>query len=225
MTPVLDSVRLTHHDGALAHQAPYLLRRLIDSGVVEDEAAASHVFTELKRYLVLTREHAHPLPMYSAVVDAAWHQFVLFTHEYEEYCERHLGQFVHHVPEGAPADEHAPPSMTWAQFVAVYERSFGPLPWVWDDSQFVKDSTRVRHTRFFQHGTCLEQDATRVHLVMADESRQRLCSTLLRARPALEFISQHREFLVRELPALRDAAERRLLIRPLVHCHILELVL
>ncbi|MEY4547908.1 MAG: hypothetical protein RL685_4103 [Pseudomonadota bacterium] len=225
MTPVIDPTRAPHPDDAVSFEAPYLLRRLVDSGVVEDEQAAALVFTELKRYLVLTREQVETLPMFSAIVDAAWHQFVLFTHEYQEYCERYLGRFLHHVPAGAPAESQSAPGMTWAQFVALYERRFGPLPWIWDDARFVRDCIRVKHTRYFRHGTYLQREATRVHLVMAAEPGQRLCSTELRAQPALEFIAQHREFLVRELPQLRSTAERLLLIQPLVHCHILQLVL
>lgn len=225
MIPAYEPLRASHPEGALAFEAPYLLRRLVDSAVVEDEAVAALVFTELKRYLVLTREQAQTLPMFSAIVDAAWHQFVLFTQEYQEYCEHHLGRFLHHVPAGAPGESLSPPGMTRAQFTALYEQSFGPLPWVWDDSRFVRDCIRVKHTRFIRHGTYLQQEARRVHLVMAGEPGQRLCSTELRAQPALEFISQHREFLVRELPALRGTAERLQLIQPLVHCHILQLML
>jgi len=35
----------------------------------------------------------------SAEVDEFWHAFLLFTREYHEFCQRHFGKFVHHVPE------------------------------------------------------------------------------------------------------------------------------
>lgn len=225
MTPTTEAIPAPQPAPSLPREAPYLLRRLVDSGVVEDETRAALVATELERYLILSREHDQTLPMFSAVVDAAWHHFVLFTREYRDYCERRLGGFLHHVPAGAPGEEQPEPVMSREQFAAAYEHRFGPLPWVWDDSRFVRDCIRVKHSRYLQPGTYLEQDAARVHLMLGGEPRQLLCSSELRAQPALEFISGHSEFLVRELPALRNAAERLRLIRPLVHCHLLQLVL
>ena len=46
----------------------------------------------------------HPkarLAMPSVIVDDLWHEFVLHTREYAEFCEAALGRFLHHVPESA----------------------------------------------------------------------------------------------------------------------------
>ena len=32
-------------------------------------------------------------------VDWMWHTFALFTLDYAEFCHRHFGRFLHHVPE------------------------------------------------------------------------------------------------------------------------------
>jgi hypothetical protein len=45
----------------------------------------------------------------SPKVDAAWHQFVLFTVDYGRFCDS-LGTFVHHVPL---VDEQRPPFEGW----------------------------------------------------------------------------------------------------------------
>ena len=34
----------------------------------------------------------------SESVDVVWHQHILFTQEYAQFCQRHLGAFLHHVP-------------------------------------------------------------------------------------------------------------------------------
>jgi hypothetical protein len=34
----------------------------------------------------------------SPIVDEAWHQFILFTREYAEYCNSVAGRFIHHEP-------------------------------------------------------------------------------------------------------------------------------
>jgi hypothetical protein len=46
----------------------------------------------------------HPrarLSMPSVVVDDLWHELVLHTHDYAEFCEAAFGRFLHHVPESA----------------------------------------------------------------------------------------------------------------------------
>lgn len=35
----------------------------------------------------------------SKKVDIGWHQFILNTRDYAEFCERVAGRFLHHVPE------------------------------------------------------------------------------------------------------------------------------
>jgi hypothetical protein len=35
----------------------------------------------------------------SATVDIGWHTFVLYTREYDQFCRRVAGRFIHHVPD------------------------------------------------------------------------------------------------------------------------------
>lgn len=39
--------------------------------------------------------------MPSQAVDDMWHEFILFTREYQLYCEKALGRFLHHTPAEA----------------------------------------------------------------------------------------------------------------------------
>src|SRR5690242_15526602 len=34
----------------------------------------------------------------SELVDIGWHTFILYTHEYAEFCDQIAGRFIHHVP-------------------------------------------------------------------------------------------------------------------------------
>ena len=34
----------------------------------------------------------------SKLVDSAWHEFILHTKQYYEYCHNRFGKFIHHVP-------------------------------------------------------------------------------------------------------------------------------
>ncbi len=39
--------------------------------------------------------------MPSQAVDEAWHEFILFTREYREFCQKAFGRFLHHTPAEA----------------------------------------------------------------------------------------------------------------------------
>ncbi len=39
--------------------------------------------------------------MPSEIVDVLWHEFILFTRAYEDFCKKGLGRFLHHVPTEA----------------------------------------------------------------------------------------------------------------------------
>ncbi len=39
--------------------------------------------------------------MPSQAVDVAWHEFILFTRQYETFCTKALGRFLHHTPAEA----------------------------------------------------------------------------------------------------------------------------
>ena len=52
----------------------------------------------------------HPkakLSMPSVAVDAMWHEMVLHTREYQEFCDQAIGHFLHHQPESAMSAQAA----------------------------------------------------------------------------------------------------------------------
>jgi hypothetical protein len=59
------------------------------------EAAAQQWFR------LAARHPGAKLSMPSVVVDELWHELVLHTREYAEFCEAAFGQFLHHEPESA----------------------------------------------------------------------------------------------------------------------------
>ena len=64
-------------------------------GVSGKLAAFHHV--ELIKFLLACSEMDFEL-VPSEVVDEAWHNFILFTQEYGNWCEVNLGKMIHHVP-------------------------------------------------------------------------------------------------------------------------------
>jgi hypothetical protein len=62
------------------------------------------VFDALREYFHLCRKGGRRLlSMPSQVVDVAWHEFILFTRNYQNFCDRALGRFLHHTPAEAMA--------------------------------------------------------------------------------------------------------------------------
>ena len=46
-------------------------------------------------YLMIGKRH---VSMPSQVADDLWHEFILYTREYERFCRRAFGGFLHHTP-------------------------------------------------------------------------------------------------------------------------------
>ena len=62
------------------------------------------VFDGLKDYFHLCNTAGRQMvAMPSQVVDDAWHEFILFTRQYNKYCQQALGRFLHHTPAEAMA--------------------------------------------------------------------------------------------------------------------------
>lgn len=78
---------------------PHVVARFCkDHGVSKEDAKKYE--RELKRYLILASEYSGSnLPMMSTEVDNFWHTFLLFTKDYQNFCNEGLGMFIHHVPK------------------------------------------------------------------------------------------------------------------------------
>jgi hypothetical protein len=60
------------------------------------------VLLALRDYFQLCRMAGRRMvAMPSQVVDDAWHEFILFTRQYERFCRRGFGRFLHHTPAEA----------------------------------------------------------------------------------------------------------------------------
>ncbi len=52
-------------------------------------------------FLACLRSQKHFVAMPSKVVDAMWHEFILHTRAYRDWCDLALGRFLHHTPAEA----------------------------------------------------------------------------------------------------------------------------
>lgn len=81
------------------NRVPVMLREKYTHLTDEDVA---DVLAALKQYFLMCRERGSDMvSMPSKVVDVAWHEFILFTRDYEQFCRFAFGRFLHHIPAEA----------------------------------------------------------------------------------------------------------------------------
>jgi hypothetical protein len=82
--------------------ARFLDKRLAARRPELSEAQRQAVFLGLQDYFRLC-QHAgkRMVAMPSQAVDDAWHEFILFTRQYDKFCRAAFGRFLHHTPAEA----------------------------------------------------------------------------------------------------------------------------
>ncbi|WP_409345649.1 hypothetical protein [Paenibacillus sp. MBLB4367] len=78
---------------------------------------------ELKRYFVMCAVMRN-VPMFSAAVDDIWHDMLMFTREYQRFCDEWIGTTIHHAPHTNV--QPMPGERAW--FDWVYSQLFEPTP-------------------------------------------------------------------------------------------------
>jgi hypothetical protein len=113
----------------MAYRFDPLIHRMVDKYGWE-ESVAREAFEDLKRYMWLCVTSGKPL-VPSKVIDEIWHNFILFTMDYAEFCETILGRFLHHRPrrrDDSEAGQGSPVGMT----LELAHKAFGDLSKNWE---------------------------------------------------------------------------------------------
>ena len=66
------------------------------------QSQAEELFEDTKQFLYLCARHPN-VTIPTKALDEGWHNFILFTEDYANFCEKLLGKFVHHRPK-SPRD-------------------------------------------------------------------------------------------------------------------------
>ena len=93
------------------------------------EDLTDQAITEFKKYMALVALGHEELGMHSSEVDEIWHNFILFTREYAEFCERVCGHMIHHRPNTSRRPQLPPTSVD--TFKKAYTIFFGTIPPIW----------------------------------------------------------------------------------------------
>lgn len=136
-----------------AQFVPQLKRRVLDKYPRMTEAEYDWKVLELKRYLLMNAV-MRGVPMFSHEVDDIWHEMLMFTREYEAFCNSWYGRIVHHAPHG----ESAPMPGERAWFDWVYSQLFIPTEYsgqIWRgffryplDAQLLEEVERQSQDKF-----------------------------------------------------------------------------
>jgi hypothetical protein len=78
-----------------SYQNPELILRIMEKGNYS-QAQAEELFEKTKQFLALSGNGTRKSP--TKEVDLAWHEFILFTRDYAQFCEKYFGTFIHHIP-------------------------------------------------------------------------------------------------------------------------------
>jgi hypothetical protein len=212
-------------EASLSFEAPYLIEKLVNDHVCDNEDEARALFREVKRYLFLNRADQSKLwEMHSLRVDEVWHQFILFTRQYADFCTRYYGAYSPHSPSNAPVSAKNSARQkqvaTFKEFHAYYEKVFGePLPDHWYDERNVCLHSRVLDARIGK--LLLKEEGGKVELV--DGAGEVVFAVNSLAAQAISFIADTGAFYVRELPGDLDDDEKVALVATLVEHKMLRL--
>jgi hypothetical protein len=210
---------------SLDFDAPYLIEKLVKDHVCASEDEAHALFREVKRFLHLNRtDRSRIWDMYSHRVDEVWHQFVLFTRQYMDFCQHYYGIYLPHSPSNAPQTQRSGtmanvPNATFAEFAARYQSLYGEaLPDCWHDDKSVGLNRRVIDGRIAS--LLMRDDGETIELVNHDGAVEFAINAL--AAPAMAFIADTGAFYVRELPGELTDQEKIELVATLVQHRLLR---
>jgi hypothetical protein len=78
------------------YKHPEMIERLKRKHDLSHEEA-KQLFEDTLLFLFLctvTKKPVSPSPM----IDIGWHEFLMYTRDYQEFCRVHFGKFIHHTP-------------------------------------------------------------------------------------------------------------------------------
>lgn len=113
---------------ALNYANERIIDRLVTEGMMSrDEAYV--LFADMLKFLSLTGNGKKLSP--PAKIDFAWHNFILHTRDYAEFCQNCFGYFIHHEP----GDGLTGTSPRWdvSETVRLISDTFGELSSNWDN--------------------------------------------------------------------------------------------
>jgi len=83
-------------ENVLEYRNPVLAQRFQDKLGISQEVA-EQLFEDTKKFLYLCAASEKPISP-NKTLDFGWHEFILFTEDYTDFCQKYFGHFIHHRP-------------------------------------------------------------------------------------------------------------------------------
>lgn len=124
-----------------------------ERNATDDESARAAITKEVERlvheYLVfmwIIKANPEQRVSPSKPIDIVWHQHILFTREYADFCGKHFGKFLHHSPTVPDYSTTTySDNMSWYAKVLiryVYHTKAAPPAEFWPQSQAEKERVK-----------------------------------------------------------------------------------
>lgn len=126
------------------YQFPKKIRaRVLEEHPHLNELQAERVLEGLREYFHVCNEAGRKfISMPSQAVDTAWHEFILFTREYNNFCTKAFGKFLHHTPaEGMTKPKSAQAGIRTAWRISCARGNINPNSPAKMPMLFAMDST------------------------------------------------------------------------------------
>lgn len=96
----------------LEYKNPAVLKLYIQN-YPHNDLSAEQAFEEVLKYLWLSKKHTLDMldnktnetlpnqcfmPRSMREIDEMWHEFILFTQDYSDFCNKYFGEYMHHLP-------------------------------------------------------------------------------------------------------------------------------
>lgn len=97
-----------------------LVTKLVQNNVVSNSKEANSAVIELLKFLYLCAYSDATLTP-SLRIDAVWHELILFSRSYTDFCIKHFSCYIHHQPSDSPSAE----AHQYQHTLQLYIRYFG----------------------------------------------------------------------------------------------------
>ena len=123
---MIDKVEIKQWTIELLDQNPILISKLQKLDI---DVSSLELLEELIRFLSLVG-YSKEILTPSKSVDLAWHEFILFTRLYQEFCKLKFGRFIHHTPD----DNKKTNNRNYLKTIQKYIKYFGePSVKIWGE--------------------------------------------------------------------------------------------
>ena len=101
-------------------------------------------FKKFMGIMIIGKKKKQGVAMTSNVIDTIWHQFILFTLEYEKFSQMLNGKFIHHTPN-TEVFSFGPDTVMF--FYSTYKEYFGDLHPIWLHTIIKDETSHVEYSK------------------------------------------------------------------------------